>query len=203
MSEAWGRMTAPEYEVEIRLGVPSDIINPHIPQVLANFSRDLPKAQIKLTTNPTIYLKEQFAEGQQDIILTTEREPGGGKVISRQALLWTGSENGCVWKKRPLPIAFTKGCIFRTTAIEALEKAQIDWVDVVVSDDDIAKQAMVSAGLCVGTQLEQTQCPGQKHIVHQGQLPELPYFSIALYHQNLPNNHLALSLAAYLERAFA
>ncbi|TXH71601.1 MAG: LysR family transcriptional regulator [Thiothrix sp.] len=201
--EAWGRMTAPEYEVEIRLGVPSDIINPHIPQVLANFSRDFPKAQIKLTTNPTIYLKEQFAEGQQDIILTTEREPGGGKVISRQALLWTGSENGCVWKKRPLPIAFTKGCIFRTTAIEALEKAQIDWVDVVVSDDDIAKQAMVSAGLCVGTQLEQTQCPGQKHIVHQGQLPELPYFSIALYHQNLPNNHLALSLAAYLERAFA
>lgn len=201
--EAWGRMTAPEYEGEIRLGVPSDIINPHIPQVLATFSRDFPKAQIKLTTDLTIYLKEQFAAGQYDIILTTEREPGGGKIISRQALLWADSETGCTWKKRPLPIAFTKGCFFRASAIEALEKANIDWFDVVVTDDDIAKNAMISAGLCVGAQLEQTQNSSIKHLPSHGLLPELPHFCIALYHQNLPNNHLVLNLVAYIERAFA
>lgn len=201
--EAWGRMTAPEYEGEIRLGVPSDIINPHIPQVLATFSRDFPKAQIKLTTDLTIYLKEQFVAGQHDIILTTEREPDGGKIISRQALLWTGSETGCAWKKRPLPIAFTKGCIFRTPSIEALEKANIDWFDVVVTDDDIAKNAMISAGMCVGAQLEQTQNSGVKHLPPNSLLPELPHFCIALYHQPLPNNDLALNLVSYIERAFA
>ncbi|MFZ1388764.1 MAG: LysR family transcriptional regulator [Thiolinea sp.] len=201
--EAWGRMTAPEYEGEIRLGVPSDIINPHIPDVLATFSRDFPKAGIKLTTDFTICLKEQFAEGQYDIILTTEPETDGGKIISRQALLWTSSETSCIWKKRPLPLAFTKGCIFRAAAIDVLEKAGIDWLDVVVTDDDIARQAMVRAGLCVSAQLEQTQISGVKQIVHNGQLPELPHFCVALYQQDLPNNNLAQNLVSYLEQAFA
>lgn len=201
--EAWGRMTAPAYEGVIRLGVAPDIINPHIPRILSTFTRDFPKVQIQLTSDLTIYLKEQFEEGAQDIILTTELAPENGKIISRQGLIWSGAENSSVWKKRPLPLGFTKGCIFRTCTIEALEAANIDWLDVVVTDDDVAKLAMISADLCVSVQLEHAYNHGVQELGHSGQLPALPDFSVAMYCNAPSNQDLTTSLAAYIERAFA
>ena len=42
--EAWGRLTGQAFEGEITLGVPADIVYPHIPQVLQRFSREFPPA---------------------------------------------------------------------------------------------------------------------------------------------------------------
>src|SRR5690242_11564211 len=38
--EIWTIMTAPEFEGEVRLGVPHDIVGPFLPQVLRSFGRD-------------------------------------------------------------------------------------------------------------------------------------------------------------------
>lgn len=200
--EAWGRITAPDYEGIIRLGVPSDIISPYIPRVLNLFTRDFPKVQVRLTSDLTVNLKQQFADNLQDIILTTEKHPDSGKILSTQSLIWIGAENGTAWKKRPLPLGFNKGCIFRQATTEALDKADIDWVNVVMTMDDPARQAMISADLCISVRMEKAVDHDSRPIKHHGQLPDLPEFSICLYHHSTPNDRLMTALTGYIAQIF-
>ena len=61
--EAWSRLTASDYEGTLSLGVPMDIINPYIPQILTRFLRDYPRIQVKLHSAHTSELLEQFDKG--------------------------------------------------------------------------------------------------------------------------------------------
>ncbi len=201
--EAMGRLTSPDYEGQIRLGAPGDVIYPHIPGILKEFSRDFPRVQIKLSSGPTVSLKNQYRQGLLDVVLTTEMKASpGGSIIDTQSLVWTGAVQGNAWKKRPLPLGISKNCAFRACATLALDEADLDWVDVVASEDDTAAMAMVSADLCIGAELEYVEGSGRMAIDHGGQLPDLPAFSIVLYSSDAPGNHLGQTLVDYLLRAF-
>lgn len=202
--EAWGRLTADEFEGSVSLGVPSDIINPVIPSVLRRFSLDYPRVQVQLASSLTKKLLGQFDAGKHDIVLTTEHAPGkGGEVLSTQRLIWTGAINGLAWKKRPLPIGFSRACAFRQTVINALDSAGIDWRDVVVAEDEIAGVATLSADLCVGAELEFSEHNGRESIDHGGALPPLPDHSIIMYKATGKSTSPGAILAEYLAEAFA
>ena len=201
--EAMGRLTSPDYEGVIRLGAPSDVIYPHVPNAIREYSRDFPRVQVKFTASRTTDLRAEFDLGKQDIILTTEHEPGpGGKIINTQPLVWTGAEEGVAWKKDPLPLCFCKNCAFRPFATAALDAAGIGWVDVASTDDDLASDAMASADLGIRAEMECVIHGGRQVIDHGGQLPELPAHSIVLYTGSGSGSHLNATLAAYLERAY-
>jgi len=203
--EVWGRLTADEYEGSVSLGVPSDIINPHIPEVLRAFTREYPRVKVQLASALTHRLLQQFEQGNHDLVLTTEISPGDhGEVLSTQRLIWTGAVSGQAWKQRPLPIGFSHGCVFRRQVIAALDNANVEWRDVVVAEDEIAGFATISADLCVGAELEFAEHPNREPIEHSGQLPELPDNSIVLYRSaDAVHNKPATALAEYLVRAFA
>ena len=201
--EAMGRLTSPDYEGQIRLGAPCDVIYPHIPGILKEFSRDFPRVQIKLSSGPTVNLKSQYKQGLLDVVLTTEQvASAGGSVIGTQPLVWTGAVDGNAWKKRPLPMGISKNCAFRSSAIKALDDADLEWIDVVASEDDTAALAMVSADLCVSAELECVKNSARVAINHGGHLPELPEFSIVLYSVDAPGNHLGQTMVEYLLRVF-
>ena len=202
--EAMGRLTSPDYEGQIRLGVPCDVVYPLIPGILKEFTRDYPRVQVKFSTAATFTLLSEFKQGLQDVVLTTEKTPSpGGKVLSTQRLIWTGAEEGNAWKKRPIPLGFTRHCAFRSSVTRTLETAGIDWVDLVVSDDVVATEAMTAADLCVGAELESVRSSSRVAIDHGGQLPELPKQSIVLYGSANPGNQIAQTLIEYLERAYS
>src|SRR5215218_8841394 len=46
--EIWTTMTAPEFEGQVRLGVPSDVVVPLLPPILRAFNRGWPRVQITL-----------------------------------------------------------------------------------------------------------------------------------------------------------
>ena len=54
--EVYGRLTAQEYEGELRLGVPHDIIYPYMPRVLKAFSAAFPRMRVQLTSALTVTL---------------------------------------------------------------------------------------------------------------------------------------------------
>ncbi len=202
--EAMGRLTSPDYEGQIRLGAPCDVIYPHIPGILKAFNRDYPRVQIKLSSGPTVNLKNQYKQGLLDVVLTTEKVASpGGQVISTQPLIWTGAEDGHAWKKRPVPLGISKNCAFRASATKALDDAELEWIDVVASEDDTAALAMVSADLCISAELECVKESGRVAIGHGGQMPGLPEFSIVLYSVETPGNHLGQTLVEYLLRAYS
>jgi len=202
--EAMGRLTSPDFEGVVRFGAPGDVIYPHIPGILREFSRDFPRVQLKFSSSRTVTLKEQFEQGLQDVVLTTEQKPGkGGTIVCTKPLTWVGAEEGVAWKKRPLPLCMSRNCAFRPGVTRALDDAGIDWIDIVSSDDDLAGEAMASADLGIRAEMKGAIYAGARVIEHGGQLPELPKFSIILYCDSRSGNHLTATLAEYLTRAYA
>ncbi len=202
--EGMSRLTSPDYEGQIRLAAPSDVIYPHIPSILKEFNRDYPRVQIKFSSGSTSTLSDQFDQGLQDVVLTTEKKPRpGGQIISTQALAWTGAEQGNAWKKRPLPLGNSKHCAFHSSITKVLDVAGIDWIDIVASADDFAIEAMISADLCISAELEFAKHLDRVAVDHGGQLPDLPEFSIVLYCSDRPDNHLALAFVEYFFRSYA
>ena len=180
--EAVGRLTDPGHEGEITLGVPHDIVYPAIPEVLKRFNAAYPRMRVNLVSSFTRFLKEQFAQGKIDIILTTEEAVDqGGETLLELPLVWVGAPGGKAWRQRPIRLAFEMRCIFRTPVQEALDAAGIPWDMGVESESARAVEASVSADLAIFAQLEGTLPAQMAEIAHGGALPDLPSRSINLY----------------------
>ena len=198
--EVWGRLTAQEFEGEITLGVPHDIIYPYIPPILRKFAQDFPRMKIKLLSAPTTELRDLFGKGACDAILTTEDQPGpGGEVLVELPLVWVGAEGGNAWKQRPLPVAFCSRCIFRTGVLRRLEAAQMDWQMVIESELDNAVEAVVSADLAVHAAIKGFQGPQSAPVPDQSALPSPGSTQIILYVQ--PNKDVVHDALKEMVRA--
>ena len=180
--EVFGRLTATEYEGELRLGLPHDIIYPHIPKVLKRFSTEFPRMRVQLVSAPSLILKAQMSRGEVDVILTTETAPGpGGETLVDLPVVWVGAEGGSIWRERPLRLAMCSNCVFRPNVVRALEDAGIPWISAVDSTVDTAVDAAVGADLAVEAAIWGDLPPQTEVIDHGGALPDLGRTGIVLY----------------------
>jgi len=201
--EAWFRLTSHDYEGEITLGVPHDIVYPVIPQVLKRFNAEFPRMKVQLLSSFTKRLKQQFARGEVDMILTTEDTVDkGGETLAEKRLVWIGAPGGVAWKSRPLRLAYEHGCYFRTPVQRALDGAGIAWEMAVESDSTRTVEASVSADLAVHTVIEGMEPPYIERIDHGGALPDVCTIGINLYVSELARGPAETALAAMVRDAF-
>ncbi|QFT57288.1 HTH-type transcriptional regulator GltC [Sulfitobacter sp. THAF37] len=198
------RLTDHAQEGEITLGVPHDIVYPAVPQVLKKFHAEFPRVRVHLEASHTRTLKDQFAKGDCDLILTTETDvdPGGETLVTK-SLEWVGAPGGAAWRQRPLQLAFCRYCTFRPRVVGALDDAQIDWQMAVDTESDRAVEAAVSADLAIHAMIDGNQPPYLQQIDHGGALPILPRQQINLYGANQKRSEAQEQLAALLRAAFA
>jgi len=201
--EAWNRLTCPAFEGQLDFGVPHDIIYPHVPGVLRRFSAEYPRVKLQLHSLYTSGLKEHFARGEMDLILTTETSvDAGGETLTVQPLVWTGAPGGQAWRSRPLRLGSCAQCVFKRPTIEALEAAGIPWELAVDSISTQAVEASVSADLAVSVQMASAVPAHSEVIRHGGALPDLPAHYINMYVSSGARAPIAERLAALLRQAY-
>lgn len=197
------RLTDHAFEGEITLGVPHDIVYPTVPQVLKQFHADFPRVRVQLEASHTRTLKDQYAKGECDLILTTETGMDrGGETLVTKNLEWVGAPGGAAWRQRPLRLAFCRFCTFRPRVVSALDAMQIPWHMAVDTESDRAVEAAVSADLAIHAMIDGNQPPYLEQIDHGGALPVLPEQHINLYgaDQNMSESHQ--TLVTLLRNAF-
>jgi DNA-binding transcriptional LysR family regulator len=201
--ETWSRMTGPGLLGEINLGSPDDLLNPHVPKAMRAFADSHPRVKVHLHTAQTMALKEQFARGALDLILTTEADVDpGGEALTTDPLVWTGAHGGHAWRRRPLPLGTVAGCIFNRTAIETLNTAGFDWKVEVDSVSNPAMDASLLADIVVRLHLLSTVPAQFEVIAHRGALPALPVFFVNMYVTQGPRRRLVEPLAQQLRAAY-
>lgn len=201
--EAFRRLTHQEFEGEIGLGVPHDIVYPAIPRVLKRFAADWPRMRVRLVSSGTLRLRELHAEGSLDLYLSTEDGvEGGGRTLTDRGLIWIGARGGSAWRQRPLRLAFEADCIFRPGVQAALDAAGIPWEMAVLSESSRTIEASVSADLAVHVALEGTEMPEVERVEHGGALPPLTSQRINLYGERRLDGEPARALAALVAEAF-
>ena len=180
--EVWARMNNQDFEGEVRLGVPHDIVHPHIPRVLQRFAAEFPRMKVQLCSSFTKILKEELARGELDLILTTEAETdAGGETMEMTPLVWIGAPGGNAYRTRPVRLAFLTHCMFRRITQSALDDAGIVWESGVQSDSDSTIDATIAADLAIATRLLSAARPYHDVIEAGNGLPPLPMFKVNMY----------------------
>lgn len=201
--EIYARLTQQDWEGEIVLGVPHDIIYPVIPRVMRLMQRDFPRVKVQLVSSYTLDLKAQFRKGAVDVILTTEpvAEEGGTELLE-VPLRWYGAPGGQAWRASSLPVAFCSHCAFRPATIAALDGAGIDWTLALISESDRAVEVAVCADLAV-TAVMEGHAPAQyERVPASAPLPELGTQKVILY-QGSARPQILDPLTHFLRAEFA
>jgi hypothetical protein len=158
---------------------------------------------VQLLSSYTSDLKEQFARGSVDVILTTETKPDSdADILMKVPLRWYGAPGGQAWKNTPVPVAFCNHCSFRPVALGSLEKEKTPWDLVLSSDSDRAIEVAVCADLAITSVLEGHEPPQFEAIPHSAALPDLGHQSVALY-RGTARSQIIDPLCALLRREFA
>lgn len=201
--EALGRLTDNAYEGEIRLGVPHDIVYPQIPRILKALAAEYPRVRVNLVSCVTSKLKEGFARGDFDVILTTESAPGqGGERLATRKLVWVGAPDGTAWQQRPLRLAFIETCFFRPIAQAALNGAGIRWEMAVGGESELVAEATVAADLSVSARIEGAPPSGTVVIDNNNALPDLGALDICLYEAHVQKSEVTERLLTHLRCAY-
>ncbi|SDK69983.1 LysR family transcriptional regulator [Aliiruegeria lutimaris] len=201
--EAIDRLTAHDFGGEITLGVPHDIVYPHVPEILRRFNAAFPRVRVNLVSSYSRALLNQFARGQFTMILTTEQShPEAAEVLSEKPLVWIGAKGGSCWRQRPLRFGSGRQCMFRAAGIRAMEKCGITWELAVESESDRTIEATVRADLAIALMLEGTEPPFLERIEHNGNLPDLPSYSINLYVYELARGRAEDALVELVREAY-
>ena len=174
------RLADEEYEGEISIGVPHDIIYPAIPAVLKQLRSAYPRIQVNMVSSNTNELLPQFQKGEFDLILTTEPNRGGEQLCSLP-LLWVGAKGGATWRRRPLRIAGGRFCSFRPRMLASLEEAGIEWENAIDTESDRTVEVTVAADMAVCVMIEGTEPPHLEIIDHSGALPQVGSQFINMY----------------------
>jgi DNA-binding transcriptional LysR family regulator len=186
--ELLSSMRRPEFEGEVRLGVPYDIIGSFVPAILRRFAKAQPRVRVSLVCEDSKVVRQELRSGGVDLALTTETDCGRhGETLRTDRLVWVGMPGGDAHLKDPLPVSLgAPTCVFRPVAIEALGKARRDWRAVCEVSRLEPVHAAIEAGLAVAPLLR-SSVPERFEILEttrggrEAQLPALPEFRINLY----------------------
>ena len=201
--ETWNRMMYEAFESRVSFGVPEDIVRPYVTGMLRDFVGAFPRARINMTSSISRLLLQQFAEGQLEVMLTTEpAATGAGECLYRAPLKWYVGRGSEVYRQRPLPIAAKPDCIFLPVARAALETVGIAWETPYQANDWRDLVAFVSAGLAVEqNMLYMAKIKDCHEVPAEGGPPPLPDFGVFLYVRE-DASPLALQLAGIIRDVY-
>lgn len=201
--EALSQLAATSCQGEIRLGVPHDVVYPAIPGILRRMAQAYPRVRINLVSSLTLLMKQDFARGAFDVMLTTEDAPDpGAEVLSTRQLVWVGAPDGNAWQRRPLRLGFKDTCIFRPRAQSALEAAGIPWELATGGESEQAVEATVAADLAVSVRMVGSIPEGMSAIAGENQLPPVGDMKLALYRSSRRSDEALDLLASELRCAY-
>jgi DNA-binding transcriptional LysR family regulator len=183
--------------------VPHDVVYPVIPGILRRMAQAYPRVRINLVSSFTLLMKQDFARGAFDVIITTEETPDpAAEVLSSRGLVWVGATDGNAWQRRPLRLGFKDTCIFRPHAQAALEKAGIPWEMATGGESEQAVEATVAADLAVSVRMVGSIPEGMEPIAADNQLPQVGEMKLALYRANRRSDEAVEMLISELRCAY-
>ncbi|PIR33532.1 MAG: LysR family transcriptional regulator [Alphaproteobacteria bacterium CG11_big_fil_rev_8_21_14_0_20_44_7] len=172
--EAIDRFKEPELQGEVRFGLPEDFASVYLSDVLIDFSRIHPRVMLNIECDLTLNLFDRFKKKEFDLVLVKmnrpEDFPNGQEVLS-EPLDWVGNKDYNNEETVPLVLS-PKPCVYRQSALEALEKKGKKWRLVFSSPSYAGTIAAVKAEMGI-TVLPRPMIPKELQTLKSKRLPKL------------------------------
>src|SRR5215216_1414743 len=201
--EAVGRVREHKVEGRVRLGVMDDYGTVVVPPLLASFIANYPLIDVEMETGLTSTMTDRLGKAYDIVIAMHPEGHSEGELLRREQAVWAASAEHRVEEFDPLPVAlYPQGCLFRSWAMQALDKANRPWRLAFVSHSLSAVEAIAAQGLAVTVVKSGTFPSGLRRLSKRDGLPPLPRAEIRLHRApklsraaTLLADHLVASLA--------
>ncbi|MCB4771242.1 LysR family transcriptional regulator [Ancylobacter sp. Lp-2] len=137
---------------EVRLGIPPDLAETWLPQMLGRFSRSHPGVAMEARVDRNSALLDDIAGGRLDIALVWDRNPPAveapGEFVAELPILWIGPDGPFQPEEGAVPlVVMGEPCLFRAHALARLAESGRDWRVTFTSSSLAGLWAATSAGL--------------------------------------------------------
>ncbi len=183
----------PELKGEVRFGLPEDFASVFLSEVLSEFSELHPRIMLHIECDLTLPLYEKFKNKELDMVVVKmsrpEHFPNGIDVWSER-LDWVGNPDLFdLGQDDSLPLVLSPyPCVYRSRAIQALEKIGRKWRIVFSSQSYASTVAAVRAGMGV-TVLPHNMVPHELEVLDQGKhVPKLEDIHVSLLKHDFNNS---------------
>jgi DNA-binding transcriptional LysR family regulator len=138
---------------EVRFGLPADLAETWLPDVLGRFSRGHPAVRLETVVDRNRVLVDRLDRGDLDVALAMNQiDRADARPLAELEAIWIGPPPGRLhWDpagSEALPLVLTEApCFFRQRALALLEAAGIPWRVVLTSTSARGLWAAVEAGL--------------------------------------------------------
>lgn len=195
-------LSRPNLEGGIRFGSPEHYTVGVLPRLLARFTSAYPDVRVEMRCENSDKIKSSIDDGSLDIGICTQISDGG-QVISHDPVVWVAKKEFIYQPHNPLSIAvFDEDCIFRTWAVEALQKSNIEYRIVYVSQSISGLIDAVRAGFAVAPIIK-SNVPDDLKIIGLDQgLPVLPVSNIALHKTKKKTSQIIECFSDYIIEYF-
>jgi DNA-binding transcriptional LysR family regulator len=188
--EAFDQFNDPELEGEVNFGIPEDFASIYLSDVLADFTRIHPRILLNIDCDLTLNLYEKFKNNEFDLALVKMNQPEGfpyGQEVWSEPLVWIGEES-VLREGQPTPLVLSpKPCVYRESAIKALDKVDRKWRLVFSSSSLASKIAAVKANMGL-TILPKKLVSKELKIIESEKLPKLKDIHVSLIKKTNDNS---------------
>ena len=195
-------LSKPDLEGFIRFGSPEHYTVGILPKLLAQFASTYPDVLVEMRCENSDIIKSAVDKGELDVGICTQISEGG-QVISHDPVVWVADPEFILQKHKTLSLAvFEDDCIFRTWAIEALEKSGIEYRIVYVSRSISGLIDAVRAGFAIAPIIRSNAPSDLKIMGLENGLPVLPVSNIVLHKTKKVTSEIIECFSEYIIKSF-
>ncbi|EJO92988.1 LysR substrate-binding domain-containing protein [Ectopseudomonas hydrolytica] len=205
--EAVANFLKPALSGRVCLGIPNDLSTRVLPGVLTTFARSHPAVQVDVCVGRSVELVAKVDAGELDLCLLETGnqglDDGLGEVVHTEPLVWAGRDGGLAVRRSPLPLALANpGCAWRRAALDALDRAGLDYRVSYSCDQSAGQEAAMIADLAIAPFPRGLVRPPLRRLDEDHGLPPLGDYQIKLLRGHQRNDAIE-ALATQMIQAFA
>jgi DNA-binding transcriptional LysR family regulator len=174
---------SPRPELLIHVGTSSDYIAARLPNALARFRERWPDVRFTVRTGPfSTLVRELHSDGLDLFVGHSTKQPHDARHSWARETAWVRSLATEYDADQPVPlVTYGEPCAYHEVAVQALQKAGLDWEDVFTGASTIGLSSAVIAGLGV-MPFERGRAGDLGMLVWEdGPLPKLPDLHLGIY----------------------
>lgn len=214
--DIWRSLQAERPAGTVRLGVSEAFTRRCLPDILARFATTHPAVTVEISRAASCELVPKLKAGDLDLMLCEGgHEPRQWPAIEiwRGRLAWIIADEHGRHRDDPLPLSLGPGncalrppwldeCIWRGSAIRALDRAGRAYKIVSTSSSVTGQQAAVQAGLAISVAIPNALPEGLRAARADDGLPELPEVTLLLIKARDPRQPVTDALYAHIVETF-
>lgn len=187
------------------LGIPDEYyLVPSFTVALEEFMVSRPNVAVEMRAGLTVDHSRALRDGLIDLAVFREVGPPSPDPMRVERLIWVAGKNWKLPDDGVVPLAVVGGgggCVFRRTALEALDGLGIRWKCLFTCTSLEGVLSIVRSGLAITVLPEGEKQAGIVEVTGNDWLPELPVCSLSMQFAEKEPTHTARALAEKMIKA--